>query len=236
MTVDDAPPSSRYKWVFLLLVACMFGGMIWTWQQAQRSRAFLYPTGKNPGQSIPEPYQSTIDRATRFISLETGDAGWITELEEVRGRLGPFRYRDYVVNEYGMFTAYHATLASSMRLEGAARILVGWPFLSFELRGTQIEVFTNAPMRPLWAGWFANTFLYSIVMATISAWLLVMSKGCRRFVRWWRTRSVERCVKCGYDLRFCAKSGCPECGYGRPLDSESLFESDFKWGPEPFEE
>lgn len=220
----------------ILLITCLFGGALWTWQQAQRTRTFMHPNGTILVQPIPEQHWSMIDRATRFIGIEEADARWLNELEARRGRLGPFRYRDQVVNEYGVFTMYHATLASSIKRDGAARILIGWPFLSFEILGTEREVFTNAPMRPLWPGWYANTLIYSTVVATIAAWLLVFSRGCMRLARWWQGQRIERCVKCGYDLRYCAKAGCPECGYGRPFDSESLFESEFKWGPEPFDD
>lgn len=66
---------------------------------------------------------------------------------------------------------------------------------------------TLLPWRPLWAGFAANTALYSALWFGV----LFVPGAARRWVRLRR----GRCLKCGYDLRGNLAAGCPECGWGR---------------------
>lgn len=64
------------------------------------------------------------------------------------------------------------------------------------------------PYRPLMFGTIVNTALFAVLLAVP----FVAALGGRRLWRYER----GRCPRCAYDLQQDFKSGCPECGWGRP--------------------
>lgn len=84
--------------------------------------------------------------------------------------------------------------------------------------GGGLSRWPEAPRRPIWAGFIANTVFYAFLMWAI--WSLHYLIGIRS-----RSRlKVGLCPQCGYDLReegkvrarYLLKRGCPECGWNRP--------------------
>ena len=60
------------------------------------------------------------------------------------------------------------------------------------------------PLRPLWAGFLANTAFYVAAL-----WLLTLGPvQLRRLIRCHR----GQCLRCGYDLHGSEHERCPECG------------------------
>jgi hypothetical protein len=63
------------------------------------------------------------------------------------------------------------------------------------------------PLRPLWRGLALDIAVWAVLL-----WLVTLGPfEIRRLAR----QASGRCLRCGYDLRGEAVSGCPECGWSR---------------------
>ncbi len=69
--------------------------------------------------------------------------------------------------------------------------------------------FQALPLRPIWSTFLANTLLYAAAWFAI-LWLPAVLRRKRR-------RHRGACLACGYDLRGKIETGCPECGWNRPV-------------------
>ncbi|MFG0253292.1 MAG: hypothetical protein ACF8NJ_10515 [Phycisphaerales bacterium JB038] len=70
------------------------------------------------------------------------------------------------------------------------------------------------PYAPCWLGLVANVLFFAIVwFVGIHAVSFTRRRARAGYLAWCARR--HRCERCGYDLRGCAESGCPECGHGR---------------------
>jgi hypothetical protein len=72
------------------------------------------------------------------------------------------------------------------------------------------------PARPIWRGFLVNTLVMAILLRVVYLSLAVP----RRFVMELARMRRGCCLKCGYELGFDFRAGCPECGWRRaPGDS-----------------
>jgi hypothetical protein len=92
----------------------------------------------------------------------------------------------------------------------------GWPLLAFwgevHLRPEDRAVTDRAlPLRPIWL----NLLLDAAALGG-ALWLgwLLLTRPTRFLAESFRARRGA-CVRCGYDLQFDLKHGCPECGWRR---------------------
>ena len=98
----------------------------------------------------------------------------------------------------------------------------GWPFLALwrEVDAGQPISLGSAvvPFRPAWVGLLLDAAIYGLVAAGIYC-LILLPRG---FVVELQRMRGGRCLKCGYDLRYDFKTGCPECGWGREAEREGM--------------
>ena len=86
----------------------------------------------------------------------------------------------------------------------------GWPMIA--LRADRADVTSVViPSRPVWGGLLIDAALLAIVLA-IARWLLTRPI---RFVTEGARARRGCCIRCGYDLQFDLKQGCPDCGWRR---------------------
>lgn len=74
------------------------------------------------------------------------------------------------------------------------------------------------PLRPIWQGFILNTIILAIVFRVIYLMLALP----RRFVMELARMRRGCCLKCGYQLGFDFRNGCPECGWRRSLDDRHI--------------
>ncbi|MCZ6835515.1 MAG: hypothetical protein O7G85_07055 [Planctomycetota bacterium] len=64
--------------------------------------------------------------------------------------------------------------------------------------------FIALPAKPIWSGVILNSSFYALCF-----WILLGGLGR---VRRARRRRLNRCIRCGYDLRGVEHEACSECG------------------------
>ena len=92
----------------------------------------------------------------------------------------------------------------------------GWPLLAFwgevKLRPEDGAVTDRAlPLRPIWSNLFLDSTILGVALRL--GWL-ALTRPARVLAESFRARRGA-CVRCGYDLQFDLKHGCPECGWRR---------------------
>jgi hypothetical protein len=70
------------------------------------------------------------------------------------------------------------------------------------------------PLRPIWGNFIINSVILAVLFRLIYFTLAVP----RRFVLELSRMRRGSCLKCGYQLGFDFRAGCPECGWRRSLD------------------
>ena len=134
--------------------------------------------------------------------------------------------------------------ASSGETEGSAKsdpprmriTRAGFPFFAFEAmhswgpvspevsggipiepRNPNVGWVSVLPCRPIPFGFVVNSLLYAAL-----AWMVFFGPfALYRHVKALQWRSKNCCPSCGYNLRGEFQSGCPECGWGRDVKSET---------------
>ncbi|HEV8379821.1 MAG TPA: hypothetical protein VGP99_13295 [Tepidisphaeraceae bacterium] len=83
------------------------------------------------------------------------------------------------------------------------------------LRAASASVFTPLlPINPIWRNFIINSIILAIVFRLIYLTLAVP----RRFVLELSRMRRGCCLRCGYQLGFDFRSGCPECGWRRSIN------------------
>jgi hypothetical protein len=70
------------------------------------------------------------------------------------------------------------------------------------------------PLRPIWRNFILNSLILAVILRLIYLTLAVP----RRFVVELSRMRRGCCLKCGYQLGFDFRPGCPECGWRRSVD------------------
>jgi hypothetical protein len=73
-------------------------------------------------------------------------------------------------------------------------------FITVQIRGNEVFL----PIQPLWKNAVINTFGYATICLMLHCGVICIRSAVRR--------RMNRCVKCGYDLRGQQTGRCPECG------------------------
>ena len=138
-----------------------------------------------------------------FWMIQIDDAhGWPFLALRSRLRLAPIAAREgnhadqleYGIQlPLGRKTAYDFWTASPPSLNGPWS---GWRAL---------------PLRPIWRGLVANVLFWAVTL-----WAVVIGPiEIRKHLR----KRRGRCPQCAYDLKANLRASCPECGWGRQLES-----------------
>jgi hypothetical protein len=104
--------------------------------------------------------------------------------------------------------------AEGMHSWGGVKPAFAWA-IPIQPRALNVAWVSIVPCRPLLLGLIVNTAFYGFLVWMIAfgpAWLLRQGEANRR-------RRAQCCPNCGYDLRGAFEKGCPECGWGRDVNS-----------------
>jgi hypothetical protein len=156
---------------------------------------------------------------------------WRTALASISGRDDPQGLEEVAFKErikWGVQEIYWCGSWAREVRRGPVRLIVerraGWPMRSMGRIDTDnpgpgaisihpANVAMGMPTFVLWRGLAINTTIFAAALFIV---LIAV-----RLLREYRRLIRGRCPECGHDLRGRLDRGCPECGWGRPVETSA---------------